>query len=50
MYSYFLKQAFFFYIFHISLNFKFIIDALLHMDFLVNHKKQKALVSVLTVL
>ena len=36
--------------FHISLNFKFIIDTLLHMDFVVNYKKRKTLVSVLTVL
>ena len=36
--------------FHISLNFKFIIDTLLHMDFVANYKKQKTLVSVLTVL
>ena len=33
-----------------SLNFKFIIDTLLHMDFVVKYKKQKRLVSVLTVL
>ena len=32
------------------LNFKFIIDKLWHMDFVVKYKKQKILVSVLTVL
>ena len=35
--------------FHIPLIFKFIIDTL-HMDFVVNYKKRKTLVSVLTVL